>query len=163
LALVCARTGASDLLLDGLAPDAVSDLLDRVVGQSGIDALPEEVVSQALVETRGNPRLVIEAGERLVASGALGLADRTARDTAVRRALSGASPYRGLLPFQPDDADDFFGRDDVVAGLLGRMAASRLLAVVGASGSGKSSLVRAGLVPALRRGALAGSSAWPIA
>lgn len=163
LVLVCSRAGASDLLLDGLPPDAVSDLLERVVGQSGVDTLPEEVIRGARMETRGNPRLLIEAGERLVASGALGLADRTARDTAVRRALSGACPYRGLLPFQPDDADDFFGRDDVVANLLGRVAASRLLAVVGASGSGKSSLVRAGLVPALRRGALAESSEWPIA
>jgi WD40 repeat protein/DNA-binding SARP family transcriptional activator/tRNA A-37 threonylcarbamoyl transferase component Bud32 len=74
------------------------------------------------------------------------------------------NPYKGLRPFLEADAADFFGRDRVTAALLDRMAdageGSRLLAVVGPSGSGKSSLVRAGLVPALRSGALAGSESW---
>src|SRR5690606_6998244 len=60
------------------------------------------------------------------------------------------------------DADEFFGRDDEVAALLTRVANDRLVAVVGSSGTGKSSLVRAGLVAALRRGALPGSAAWPV-
>jgi WD40 repeat protein/class 3 adenylate cyclase/energy-coupling factor transporter ATP-binding protein EcfA2 len=67
-------------------------------------------------------------------------------------------PYRGLLEFEPDDADLFFGRDEVLADVLARVAASRFLAIVGPSGSGKSSLVRAGLVAAARRGDLAGVS-----
>jgi WD40 repeat protein/DNA-binding SARP family transcriptional activator len=74
------------------------------------------------------------------------------------------NPYKGLRPFLEADAGDFFGRDRVTAALLDRMAeageGSRLLAVVGPSGSGKSSLVRAGLVPALRTGALTGSESW---
>jgi WD40 repeat protein/DNA-binding SARP family transcriptional activator len=70
------------------------------------------------------------------------------------------APYKGLVPFEPEDSALFFGRDAVVAILVGRMATSRLLAVVGASGSGKSSLVRAGFVAALRGDALPGSSAW---
>jgi WD40 repeat protein/class 3 adenylate cyclase len=61
-------------------------------------------------------------------------------------------PYKGLEPFQPDDADLFFGREELVAELVGRLAEAPLLAVVGPSGSGKSSLVRAGIVPRLELG-----------
>ena len=64
---------------------------------------------------------------------------------------SDVCPYRGLTPFGVDDEDDFFGRDDDIDSALGRLARSPFLAVTGASGSGKSSLVRAGLVPVLRR------------
>jgi WD40 repeat protein len=70
---------------------------------------------------------------------------------------SGSPPFKGLHYFDEGDADLFFGRETVVAGLLARLGASpssvrptHFLAVVGASGSGKSSIVRAGLVPALR-------------
>ena len=60
--------------------------------------------------------------------------------------------YKGLRPFGAADAGDFFGRDDLVADVLGRLeAGARFVCVVGASGSGKSSLVRAGVVPRLAR------------
>ena len=65
-------------------------------------------------------------------------------------------PYRGLLAFEPGDRDYFFGREAVVEELIGRLAPGRLLAVVGASGSGKSSVLRAGLVGAVRAGEVAG-------
>jgi class 3 adenylate cyclase len=65
-------------------------------------------------------------------------------------------PYRGLLAFEADDRALFFGREAVVADLVGRAAPGRLLAVVGASGSGKSSVLRAGLVAAARSGEIAG-------
>ena len=58
----------------------------------------------------------------------------------------GEAPYRGLEYFDVDDSARFFGRERLTARLLERVRSSRLLAVVGASGSGKSSLVRAGLV-----------------
>jgi WD40 repeat protein len=64
------------------------------------------------------------------------------------------SPYRGLQRFDEEDAEFFFGRDRDVQRLLEKLKTTRFLAVLGPSGSGKSSLVRAGLVPALRRGAL---------
>jgi WD40 repeat protein/DNA-binding SARP family transcriptional activator len=74
------------------------------------------------------------------------------------------NPYKGLRPFVEADAADFFGRDQLVDELVTRIGepedAARFLAVVGPSGSGKSSLVRAGLVPALRRGAVPGSDGW---
>src|SRR5262249_37665880 len=66
----------------------------------------------------------------------------------------GESPFQGLRYFTEADAALFFGREALVARLAARLAApsgaTSFLAVVGASGSGKSSLVRAGLVPALR-------------
>ncbi len=65
-------------------------------------------------------------------------------------------PYRGLLEFEPDDADLFFGRDEVLANVLRRVAARRFVAIVGPSGSGKSSLARAGVIAAARRGDVAG-------
>ncbi len=76
-----------------------------------------------------------------------------------------ANPYKGLQPFEEADAEDFFGRAKLIDRLLDRMreaddALGRFLAVIGPSGSGKSSVVKAGVVPALRRGALAGSERW---
>ena len=59
-------------------------------------------------------------------------------------------PYRGLLPFEAEDRHCFFGREEVVADLIRRVAPARLLAVVGASGSGKSSVLRAGLIASVR-------------
>ena len=75
--------------------------------------------------------------------------------------LEARNPYKGLRPFVEADADDFYGREAFVERLLKRWSRSgpqgRFLAVVGPSGSGKSSAVRAGLVPALRRNAIEGS------
>ncbi len=77
------------------------------------------------------------------------------------------TPYKGLRAFGEADAADFFGRDALVERLLERLTeespAARFLAVVGPSGSGKSSVVRAGLIPALRRGGLPASEKWFIA
>jgi WD40 repeat protein/serine/threonine protein kinase len=95
------------------------------------------------------------------------------------------NPYKGLRAFQEGDAADFFGREALTERLLARLgegleasastserkasfplsrelegAGSRFLAIVGPSGSGKSSVVKAGLVPALRRDALPGSGQW---
>jgi len=79
-------------------------------------------------------------------------------------------PFKGLQAFGEEDADLFFGRETLVAKLASRLRVARFLAVVGASGSGKSSVVRAGLVPTLKRGQPLqdgtappeGSMYWPI-
>ncbi|MFI9381761.1 hypothetical protein [Kutzneria sp. NPDC052558] len=63
----------------------------------------------------------------------------------------GCAPYLGLAPFEPDDADRFFGRDELLDDLVTRVSQRRLVGVFGASGSGKSSLVRAGLVAMARK------------
>ncbi len=59
------------------------------------------------------------------------------------------NPYKGLRAFQEADSQDFHGRDVLIAELVERVSTQRLVAVVGASGSGKSSVVRAGLLPAV--------------
>jgi WD40 repeat protein/tRNA A-37 threonylcarbamoyl transferase component Bud32 len=92
------------------------------------------------------------------------------------RPLDMRCPYRGLQVFEEEHAEFFFGREALVGQLVkalepvadAKHSAAQFLAVLGASGSGKSSLVRAGLVPALRAGAIApfasnpGSSEWAI-
>src|SRR4029077_3064814 len=74
------------------------------------------------------------------------------------------NPYKGLRPFEESDAPDYFGRAAFVSRLVERLAetapGSKFLAVVGPSGSGKSSLVQAGLLPALRAGRVNGSQRW---
>jgi WD40 repeat protein/class 3 adenylate cyclase len=60
-------------------------------------------------------------------------------------------PYKGLVPFDADDADVFFGREQLVEELVDRLDEAPFLAVVAPSGNGKSSLVRAGVVPELER------------
>ena len=62
------------------------------------------------------------------------------------------NPYRGLAAFEQADAADFFGRDAAVAEMLDVLATEQLLVVVGPSGIGKSSVVKAGLLPALQPG-----------
>ncbi len=74
------------------------------------------------------------------------------------------NPYKGLHAFELMDAGDFYGREALVNQLLIRLQEDHpfqhFLAVVGASGSGKSSVVKAGLLPALRAGCLPGSHEW---
>jgi tetratricopeptide (TPR) repeat protein len=74
------------------------------------------------------------------------------------------NPFPGLRPFETDEYTLFFGRDGQSDELLSRLGRTRFLAVVGTSGSGKSSLIRAGLLPALYGGLMAGAgSAWRVA
>jgi WD40 repeat protein/serine/threonine protein kinase len=77
------------------------------------------------------------------------------------------NPYKGLHAFQEADAADFYGREVLITQLLTRLGEtgphSRFLAVIGPSGSGKSSVVKAGVIPALRQGKIPGSSRWFLA
>ena len=70
------------------------------------------------------------------------------------------NPYVGLRTFEEKDADLFFGRDALTAELVDKVRQWPFLAVMGPSGSGKSSVVRAGLLPELKGGALPGSEGW---
>jgi DNA-binding SARP family transcriptional activator/WD40 repeat protein len=71
-------------------------------------------------------------------------------------------PWRGLGAYDVEDARWYSGRERLVAEAVARLAGTRLLALVGASGAGKSSALRAGLLAALRRDVLPGSAAWPV-
>jgi WD40 repeat protein len=101
------------------------------------------------------------------ASGERRAADEVIVGSVLRRAgrapaagIDGACPYKGLEAFTADDAALFFGRERLVATLVARLAVDRFVGVVGASGSGKSSVVNGGLLPALAAGALPGSEQW---
>jgi hypothetical protein len=82
----------------------------------------------------------------------------------------GVCPYRGLEAFRPEDARFFFGRASLTGWLVSALRREvravqgvRFLGVLGPSGSGKSSVVQAGLVPRLMAGAIEGSERWPVA
>ena len=84
---------------------------------------------------------------------------RTAADPIVRN-----NPFPGLRPFREDEEHLFFGREHQVDAMVNKLARTRFLAVVGTSGSGKSSLVNCGLRPALHRGLVASAgTAWRMA
>jgi WD40 repeat protein/serine/threonine protein kinase len=80
--------------------------------------------------------------------------------TPTRLAIEGICPFKGLASFEPVDADYFFGRERLVAELVARLVSAGFLGIVGPSGSGKSSVLRAGLLPALAEGVLPGSEGW---
>jgi hypothetical protein len=70
------------------------------------------------------------------------------------------NPFPGLRPFEKDESDIFFGRDDETYDLLKKLRTVHFLAVLGPSGSGKSSIVRAGLLAALGQGYMADEAPW---
>jgi hypothetical protein len=85
------------------------------------------------------------------------------------QAIYEGRPYHGLRVFDLDDAAFFFGREALVQWLLNEVRpapegqpVNRFLAIVGASGSGKSSVAWAGLVAALKQDAIPGSAGWPV-
>jgi DNA-binding CsgD family transcriptional regulator/WD40 repeat protein len=87
------------------------------------------------------------------------LAPEIRREDHARRARV-VCPFKGLACYDVADARYFFGRERLVAELVAKLAGASFVGVVGASGSGKSSVVRAGLVPALGEGVLPGSDQW---
>ncbi|HUG08003.1 MAG TPA: BTAD domain-containing putative transcriptional regulator [Acidimicrobiia bacterium] len=82
------------------------------------------------------------------------------REPEVGRPPVSRNPYKGLRAFEEADARDFHGRDELVGKLVKAVRNHRFVTVVGPSGSGKSSVVRAGLLPALMNGAIDGSTRW---
>ncbi|MEM9746677.1 MAG: protein kinase, partial [Actinomycetota bacterium] len=127
-------------------PDHVAAAIARATAKDPADRFAS---TDDLLRAVEGADLHDDVGARLVAAGAEVDLD---------------NPYKGLRAFDDGDADDFFGRriliDHLVARLSGTGVASRCVAIVGPSGSGKSSVVRAGLVPALRADAVAGSDRW---
>ncbi|MEU7894124.1 helix-turn-helix domain-containing protein [Nonomuraea sp. NPDC049152] len=112
----------------------------------------------------------IESGEKTLTPGVAHRCDQVLETGGELAGLversAGACPYRGLSAYEPHDARWFFGRERALRALVARLAEPRRgpLVVVAPSGAGKSSLLRAGLVPAVQRGALpaAGSRGWPV-
>ncbi|MFJ4324334.1 helix-turn-helix domain-containing protein [Streptomyces tricolor] len=104
------------------------------------EQLPSLAVALAYAKTLGGD---LEEWERRWKEASEESASRTLEE-------AGRSPYQGLARFEPDDHERFFGRDELVTKVRRMTAQHRFSAVFGPSGSGKSSLLRAGLIPALR-------------
>jgi hypothetical protein len=188
LVLVTSRAPAAGVRhrqIQGLDGTALTELVTLIAG----DAATSLPLHALLEETEGVPQRVHETiaeWQRAEASRRLGeaahraaagrdelraaQADLTSSVIDLQRALGRfepdaaaaeqACPFKGLASFDVADADDFFGREQLVADIVARLPGAKLLGVVGPSGSGKSSIVRAGLSAALAGGALPGSERW---
>jgi WD40 repeat protein/class 3 adenylate cyclase len=144
--------GVQDTLAEVRARQAVQLAMQR----EQLDLQRQQLVKTNLILQRQQARGTVLQGEVAVVHEAE-LAQVTPADVAPADV---ACPYMGLAAFEAEDAEFFFGREALVAELTARLAGIRFLAVVGPSGSGKSSLVRAGLLPAVWAGALPGSEDW---
>ena len=169
--------------LDRLGPAAVAKIAALYVPDEAADVLPAEWLLGA---SAGVPQRVHDvasqwARERVDTAAGNAAAERS-RLRSIEDELAGGvaqlqavrewreppedgehrviCPFKGLASFDADDAPYFFGRERLVAELVARLVGAPLLAVVGPSGSGKSSVVRAGLLPALKSGVLPGSEHW---
>jgi WD40 repeat protein/class 3 adenylate cyclase len=145
----------------GTAVNRAARLRDLAVGGQ---VLVSEAVAVVVVDQLPEHAVLVDVGTHELRG--LSRPERVAALVDARRprreAIGGVCPYRGLLAFQPEDQDVFFGREELVAGLISRLVDRQFVPVVGASGSGKSSLVRAGIVAALQNGAVPGSDEWPV-
>ncbi|MDA0158851.1 AAA family ATPase [Solirubrobacter ginsenosidimutans] len=164
--------------LGALGPDEAARL-------ARFDAGDDEPVGRIVDASRCVPGLIREAARDWARAQAMArVADAAARTSADRAQLQlaegdltlrvvefqgirepasatpGACPYKGLETFDVEDAAVFFGRERLVAELVARLPGARLLGIVGPSGSGKSSAMRAGLLAAIGAGVLPGSETW---
>ena len=130
------------------------DELDREAARWARELATATVRDAAASVTRTADELA--RARRQLSDGVLALGGQPTADTIT----PGRCPWRGLSAYDVGDAPWFAGRERLVAELLARLAGSRLVAMVGPSGSGKSSALRAGLVAALQGGALPGSAGW---
>ena len=89
-----------------------------------------------------------------------GSLEAASNGTAIRGISLGVCPFKGLAFFDRADAEFFCGRERLVSDLVARLVESPLVGILGPSGIGKSSLLRAGVLPALGEGALPGSAEW---
>jgi DNA-binding SARP family transcriptional activator/WD40 repeat protein len=177
------RSGGRTLVLDPMPDDVLARIVtadavdgDGVAGVLAIaDGLPglarreaaawaERVASDRLTAAAassiGATATAVEARASVFDDVLALVAARARRDELVSSTWVGRQPYRALSAYGPEDADLFVGRERLVAELAARVLDRRLVAVIGASGSGKSSLVRAGLVPLVRSGRLPGTGPW---
>jgi len=118
-------------------------------------------IDRAVADAAERRRWLANMQDEIVA-GVLDLAHVRAQARRLRPAAPDVvpCPYKGLARFETADADLFHGREALVAEIVARLSAAPLVAVVGGAGTGKSSLVRAGLLPALASGVLPDSNQW---
>ncbi len=168
--VVHGSVGPSNVLFDGEGNAYLGDF--RIGIRFTHEAVDADIrglasLARSALSSEGIPQALAELLERatagsssVTAAGIAAAATARAEAAAVptQPAVDLRNPYKGLRAFTEADAQDFFGRAELTTRLLSRLAGtspgSRCLAVVGPSGAGKSSVVRAGVVPAIRDGAL---------
>jgi DNA-binding SARP family transcriptional activator/WD40 repeat protein/KaiC/GvpD/RAD55 family RecA-like ATPase len=159
------RARWTDAEIDELvaASNGVPLAVHRSASEWAQDATRREVRAAAERASEARVRLVasrteladgIEGLQRLIEHREMQVAARSSATDSPR------APYLGLEAFGSDDADLYFGREELVAELVTRVASAPLVTVVGASGSGKSSLISAGLLPALDTGVVWDTGTW---
>ncbi|MEN8041579.1 MAG: BTAD domain-containing putative transcriptional regulator [Actinomycetota bacterium] len=131
---------------------ALARVLRRCLGRSDQQTITDLLTLASDSEHFSDVRSFIVAWETAVGVG--GTASPTVGYTPTR------NPYKGISAFGEHDAIDFHGRDSETQEIVDKLAEHRLVAVVGPSGIGKSSVTRAGLIPALRQGSISGSERW---
>ena len=152
---VSAEFGEMEFMLADLAR-AAGEIQDSLGGQSTELRIASEQVARQYADVRmiREALTVIEQRTRQWIPGSGGPDQSRPRWT-------GGCPYRGLLPYEQAHETVFFGRERLIATLAGTLAQAGIVMVTGASGAGKTSLLQAGLVPALARGVqVPGSSSW---
>jgi WD40 repeat protein/DNA-binding SARP family transcriptional activator len=145
----------TDFTVPGMATTGRDDVHDlALLAVAAFGGEPPDPVDEVLTCVLGGERpAVAELVDRLL--NAL---------TGSSRIHAPVNPYKGLRAFDEGDAEDYYGRAALIDDLVERLGTpgtrGRLLLVVGGSGTGKSSAVRAGLLPRIRRGDVAGSERW---
>jgi class 3 adenylate cyclase len=129
-------------------------LLSQTTRELVFQDLPQEMTIQDLGEHRLKDLKYPASIYQLVVEGmAADFAPIRTKFTGAEAPTPGEAPFKGLQFFDVEDSDLFFGRETLTAKLVRRLHGANFLSVIiGASGSGKSSLVRAGVVPAIRKG-----------
>ncbi len=160
---------AAIVVADGVEVDAVPPVVALADGRPGAARREAAAWAERTASDRLRAATVSSAGALAVAQQAQVsvldevvelVAARARRDEMRSATWVGRQPYRALASYGPQDAELFVGRERLVAELATRVLERRLVVVVGPSGSGKSSLVRAGLIPLARSGRLPGDAAW---
>jgi DNA-binding SARP family transcriptional activator/WD40 repeat protein len=131
------------------ALDVYQEYRRRLTEELGLDPSPRLQQLEAAILAR-DPSLDLHA------SGGVDVADGASG----RASLLGVCPFKGLAFFDRADAEYFCGRERLVSDLLARLVESTLVGILGPSGIGKSSVLRAGVLPALSAGGLPGSASW---
>jgi len=154
---------AAGSLLELLEKQAREPLPSLRAARPELPAAVEAVLGRATAKNPADRFADVVAFAGAFRAG-LAAADESVAPAGIEPLPAAFNPYKGLLAFNETDAGLFYGREALTQKLIDRLAETgehhRFLAVVGPSGGGKSSLVRAGLVPALRRGAITGSENW---
>ncbi|MFC6422050.1 BTAD domain-containing putative transcriptional regulator [Ornithinimicrobium tianjinense] len=158
-----------EIVADYVPPSAVEEVAEEIL--AGGPAWPGRVHDEAArlaralasrqlvvaVDTAGRSSAALSRARAEVADSIQTLGQQPVRATGD---TDDRCPWRGLVAYDVEDAEWFSGREHLVAEVLARLTSTRLLALVGASGSGKSSALRAGVLASVASDVLPGSAGW---